>query len=183
MELRINKSGSKIVHAGHMTDETPVSECGSGEQYNGLNRSKPWKRLPEDTEVTCKKCLKKMAESETETSEILEDTNTMDAIAEAESEIDQRPAGHDDPLYIAPGRALVDRTEPGKALAMISGAALHSADDPAAWLVREGRRWKLVDDYGDEEITVRAGTIAKAVKAWAKRLGLMLDDIVIEKEF
>ncbi len=80
-------------------------------------------------------------------------------------------------------RVLVDRTEPGKAIAMISGATFYEADAPAAWLVREGRRWKLVDDYGDEEITVRAGTIAKAVKAWAKRLGLMLDDIVIEKEF
>lgn len=127
--------------------------------------------------------LVELSTSLDETAAIEADADTMDAITEAEAESDQRPAGHDDSLYIAPGRALVDRTEPGKAIAMISGATFYEADAPAAWLVREGRRWKLVDDYGDEEITVRAGTIAKAVKAWAKRLGLMLDDIVIEKEF
>lgn len=100
-----------------------------------------------------------------------------------ESETDQRPAGHDDPLYIAPGHALVDRTKPGEATALISEATLHEADAPAARLVRDGRRWKLVDDYGDETITVRAGTIAKAVKAWAKRLGIMLDGIETVKQF
>lgn len=164
MELRINKSGSKVVHAGHMTDETPISECGSGEQYNGLNRSKPWKRLPEDTEVTCKKCLKKLAESETETAEILEDADTMNAIAEAEAETNGI-------------KAMVTRDAPGVGYVNLDTTRINTAV-----LVRIGKRWELRAMTGAPE-NIRARSIAKAVKAWAKRLGLMLDDIVIEKEF
>lgn len=79
--------------------------------------------------------------------------------------------------------ALVDRTDPGKAIAMITGAMLHDVNAPAARLVREGRRWKLIDDYGDTTIIVRARSIAKAIKAWARRQDITLDGITVYKVF
>ncbi len=47
--------------------------------------------------------LVELSTSLDETAAIEADADTMDAITEAEAESDQRPAGHDDSLYIAPG--------------------------------------------------------------------------------
>lgn len=104
--------------------------------------------------------------SESETAAIFADPKTMSAIAEAEAEAEIKGIN-----------AMVTRDAPGTAY-----VNLDTTKTNVAVIVREGRRWVLQTSTG-ETMTIRARSIGKAVKAWAKRLGLMLDDIVIEKEF
>lgn len=73
--------------------------------------------------------------------------------------------------------ALVTRDAPGMAY-----VNLNTAKDNVAVITRKGRRWELQTSTG-ETMTIRARSIAKAVKAWAKRLGIMLNGIETVKQF
>jgi hypothetical protein len=108
--------------------------------------------------------LVELSLSISETAEIEADADTMEAIAETEAE--------DTSV-----KAIVTRDAPGTAY-----VNLDTTKANVAVIVRKGRRWELQTATG-ETMTIRAGSIAKVVKAWAKRLGIMLDNIETVKQF
>lgn len=121
-----------------------------------------------------------------ETAAIEADADTMEAIAEAEAEFEENTPEEEaaykawfdakvaEQQAAAPPIARVVRDAPGAGFVKLRAHR--------AIIVREGRRWVLQTATG-ETMTIRARSIGKAVKAWAKRLDIMLDDIIIEKEF
>lgn len=78
--------------------------------------------------------------------------------------------------------AHLDHTEPGKAIALITGG--HGRDaDPQAWLAHEGGSWLLVDDYDGDTYNVKGPDAERAVHAWAALLGLRLDGLTVAIEY
>lgn len=73
--------------------------------------------------------------------------------------------------------ALVTRDAPGVGYVNLDTTKINTAV-----LVRVGKRWELRAMTGTPKI-IRARSVAKAVKAWAKRLGIMLDGIETVKQF
>jgi hypothetical protein len=78
--------------------------------------------------------------------------------------------------------AHLDHTEPGKAIALITGG--HGRDaDPQAWLAHEGGSWLLVDDYDGDTYNVKGPDAERSVHAWAALLGLRLDGLTVAVEY
>lgn len=78
--------------------------------------------------------------------------------------------------------AALDHTEPGKAVALITGShgrAVH----PQAWLSHAGGSWLLVDDYDGASYSVTGPDAERAVRAWAVLIGLDLDDLAVTVEY
>jgi hypothetical protein len=50
-----------------------------------------------------------------------------------------------------------------------------------AQIVRDGRSWVLYDNCGPKPLTIRAGSLNKIAKRWAKRLGAWADRIEITR--
>lgn len=74
-------------------------------------------------------------------------------------------------------KALITRDAPGTGYVNLDTTKINTAV-----LIRKGKRWELRAMTGAPE-NIRARSIAKAVKAWAKRLGIMLDGIETVKQF
>lgn len=78
--------------------------------------------------------------------------------------------------------ACLDHTEPGHAVAIITGG--HGREDaPQAWLAHEGGSWLLVDDYDGDTLNVKGPDPERAVYAWAALLGLRIDALTVEVEY
>lgn len=135
-----------------------------------------------------------------ETADILADDDTMEAIAEAEAETEadesaETGAGKSDAVgdavsamldQDAPNRirfdadestvdALVTRDAPG-----LGFVNLGTDENNVAAVRRIRNRYELLTNSGD---VIRAGSIAKAVKRWAKRVGVTVARIETVKQF
>lgn len=74
-------------------------------------------------------------------------------------------------------RAVVTRDIPGSGYVNLDTVQINTAV-----FTRRGRRWELRAATG-APVTIRARSIAKAVKAWAARMGIMLDGIETTRQF
>lgn len=81
-----------------------------------------------------------------------------------------------------PVTATLDHTEPGHAVAILTGG--HGREHaPQAWLAHEGGAWLLVDDYDGDTLNVKGPDAERAVHAWAALLGLRIDALTVEVEY
>lgn len=78
-------------------------------------------------------------------------------------------------------RVEMERNAPGRALAEIS--TNEAGISRSVTVVKHGRVWKLVDHKGGILFVVKARTLQKLAKTWARKLGLWADDIRVIREF
>lgn len=75
----------------------------------------------------------------------------------------------------------IDRYTEGRASVKMQG---HAFGDMTREAYRIGRKWELVDqEHGIVFFTIRAGSLQKAVKAWAKKLNTHAERIDVARSF
>lgn len=81
----------------------------------------------------------------------------------------------------SPVTVTVDRYTEGRASVKMQG---HAFGDMTREAYRIGRKWELIDqEHGIVFFTIRAGSLQKAVKAWAKKLNTHAERIDVARSF
>lgn len=178
-----------------------------------LRQMSKWIELPESAETTCKKCKKQADEAErlglhltvvkneNGSSRVVDTRNETEDVAEpsvyedpavraairetvTEQADDEAPEPLDAVLNERAGSPVtvtVDRYTEGRASVKMRG---HAFGDMTREAYRIGRKWELVDqEHGRIFHTVRAGSLQKVVKAWAKKLNTHAGRIDVTRSF
>jgi len=186
MSIKIQKRGG-VVHNGHRDNGGDlVSNCGSGERYTmgSLRQMSGWVELPEGTETTCKKCKKQADEAERLGLHltVVENENGSRSVVDTRNETVAEQAA-----YIEEGIEIDEADAAEHAHGEQVAITKYSANEAIATAVFEGRsvgghvtrergRWVL----RAEGRTIRAKTLGKVARQWAKKLGFFATTITVE---
>lgn len=178
MSIKLQKRGG-VVHNGHEVDGVVRSNCGTGNAWSGPSHD--WSVLPENAETTCKKCKKHADEAERLGLHltVVKNENGSSRVVDTRDEIAEQAA------YIEEGIEI----DEADAAEHVHGEQVvlskYSANDAIATAAFDGRsvgghvtrergRWVL----HAEGRTIRAKTLGKVAKLWAKTLGFHATIIV-----
>lgn len=115
--------------------------------------------------------------------ETMDDLRALLANAEADAECDRarRLAEYDAEEEVRGYRVEMEQTDSRAAQADLS--ANDSGISRSVPAVKNGRTWELVDHKDGVLFVVKARTLTKLAKRWAKKLGVWADDIRVTKEY
>lgn len=115
--------------------------------------------------------------------ETMDDLRALLANAEADAECDRarRLAEYDAEEEVRGHRVEMEQTGSRAAQADLSANDFGISRSVPA--VKNGRTWELVDHKDGVLFVVKARTLTKLAKRWAKKLGVWADDIRVTKEY